>query len=218
MVPYVPSILLENQMQRSSTFWHSSDLRVLGSFLYAIHCLGVSIRVQKTKSMSHRLQRFVVTFHHHLHHIFLEVYRQCLHVGVFHFLTACGAPIGPRSFSFADLPFKFDELTCDSCPTHEQFHHMNIFCHRSAVCQHFPHFHRSLPTKALRTGACCYLYFAHCLTHRVIELYGNTNSEPTSSSAFTLPSLNLNIYYLFVAHQPERTIRHDSFVNDIIFM
>ena len=112
-------------------------------------------QVQKTESMSHRLQRFVVTFHCHLHHNFLEVYSQCLHVGVFHFRTAYGAPIGLRSFSFADVPFKFDELTLDLCPTREQFHHMNIFCHRSAVLRHFPHFHRSLPTEAFCTDACC---------------------------------------------------------------
>ena len=129
----MPSILHENHVQRSSTFWHSSDfdriLPVLGSFLYAIHCFGVLIRVQKTESMCHRLQRFTVTFHQHFHHIFLEVYRQCLHIGVFHFPTACGAPIRPRSFAFADVPLKFDELTRDLCPTHEQFHHANIFCH-----------------------------------------------------------------------------------------
>ena len=145
-------------MQRSSTFWPSSDsdgiLQVLESFLYAIHCFGALIWVQKTESMSHGLQRFIVTFHRHLHHIFLEVYGQCLHFGVFHFPTACGAPIWPRSFSFADISLKFNELTRELCPTHEQFHHMNMFCHCSAVFQHFPHFHRSLPTKAFRTGAC----------------------------------------------------------------
>ena len=34
---------------------------------------------------------------------------------------------------------------------------------------------------------------------------------------FAPPSLNLIICYLFDAHQRERTVRHDSFVNDIIF-
>ena len=158
LVSYVTSVLHENHTQRLSIFWHRFDfdgiLRVLGSFLYAICCFGALIRVQKTESMSDRLQRFVVIFHRHLHHIFLEVYGQCLHVGVFHFPTACGAPIGQRSFSFADVPLKFDELTRDLCPTYGQFHHMIIFCHRSAVLQHFPHFHRSVPTKAFRTGAC----------------------------------------------------------------
>ena len=66
LVPYVPSVLYENHTQRSSTFWHSSDfdgiLRVLGRFLYAIHCFGALIRVQKTESMSHRLQRFAIFF------------------------------------------------------------------------------------------------------------------------------------------------------------
>ena len=35
--------------------------------------------------------------------------------------------------------------------------------------------------------------------------------------AFTPPSLNLNICYLFVARQRERTVCHDNFVNDVIF-
>ena len=35
--------------------------------------------------------------------------------------------------------------------------------------------------------------------------------------AFTPPSLILNICYLFVACQRECTIRHDSFVNDVVF-
>ena len=113
------------KIQRSSTFWYSSDfdgiLRVLGCFLYAIHCFGALIRVKKTESMSHRLQPFVVTFHRHLHHILSEVYRQCLHVGVFHFPKACGASIRPRSFSLADIPLKLDELTRDLYTTHEQF-------------------------------------------------------------------------------------------------
>ena len=133
-----------------------------GVFCTPFTDFGALIRVQKTKSMSHRLQRFVVIFHCHLHHIFLEVYGQCLHTGVFHFPTACGAPIRQRSFSFAEVPLKFDELTCDLCPTYEQFHHMNIFCQLSAVLQHFPHFNQSLPTKVFRTGACCQPYFARC--------------------------------------------------------
>ena len=35
--------------------------------------------------------------------------------------------------------------------------------------------------------------------------------------AFTPPSLNLNICFLFVGHQRDCTVRHDSFVIDVIF-
>ena len=155
-----------------------------GIFLYVIHCFGALIRVQKTESMSHRLQQFVVTFHRYLHHIFLEVYGQCLYVGVFHFTTACGAPIGPRSFSFADLPLKFDELTRELCPTYEQFHHMNIFCPR---LQHFPHFSSVVADKGLPDRCLLLTVFRpllNCLIPRVTELHGIINFEPTSSSAF----------------------------------
>ena len=183
----MPSRLHENHTQKSSTFWHSSDfdgiLRVSGSFLYAIHCFGALIRVQNTKSKSHRLQRFVVTFHRHLHHIFLEVYEQCLHVGVFHFPTACGAPIGSRSFSFADVPLKFDELTRDLYPAHvtissheyltSSFSSFAIFSTFSLVVADKGFLHRCLLLTVFRP-------LLNCLTHCVIELYGSTKSEPTS--------------------------------------
>ena len=216
VVPYVQSILHKIHTQRSSTFWHSSDfngiLRVLGSFLYAIQWFGALILVQKTESMSHLLQRFVVTFHCHLHHIFFEVYGQCFHVGAI--------------FRICRRSLKFDELTCDLCPTHEQFHDMNIFRIIQQFCNIFHIF----------TGYCQQtpsqqVLVANCISP-VVEL-----SYPSGDRtiwkyklwtyflerflnfyrAFTLPSFNLNIDYLFVKYQRECTVHHDSFVNDVIF-